>query len=790
MSDHVPMPEVAPPVWANIPVELAQRQQWLLWKFELPEKPGQKWRKTPYYVSGGRRTGDQGSDRDRQRLGTLGLVRAAFEKGGWHGVGMAFLPGDGLIGIDIDGAINAGTGEVSQRCLGIIAACNSFTEYSPSGRGCHIIVRGATHTAKSNDIGVEMFCGSQYFTFTGRPWPGAPQDLRPISEPALLGVQRLIEEAKAQRRRSNAPQPIGAPRERDESLEELRARVRAALEHVSPDMDYDDWISIGWALRDAFSDSGFAMWDSWSQRGGTYPGEAKLQSHWRSFRPSGKAAANVVGVIFKRAADAGWKPARAAPGKAPRSRPAKDSARAGRAAGGGAGDPPPDDPAPQGSDEADEPALFKHRGRPIDCRENVLYCLRDDPTLREIAKLNTFTELHERSRETPWGRGPGEWDEEDDLMLGEYLLRTWNLQVKATSTLRNGVLMAAREHKFNPIHDLIRSQKWDETPRLESWLTDVCEIQERPYTRLIGKLFIMGMVMRALRPGCKFDYMLILKGDQGLQKSGVFRALAEPWFTDNAIKVGDKDSMMAMQLVWIAESAELESLNKAETTAVKQFLSAQDDLFRPPYGAQIKRRPRHSVMGGTTNADTFLKDATGDRRFWPLEVTAVHLDVLRGMRLQLFAEALHRLKAKEQYWPTREQERELIFPEQERFKKEERWEDYLDQYVNALHNHKSDDPNDPVPWKRGFFSTVELYDKALSIKADRIDGAGQMDNRISVAMKSLGFERHREKTGLRRRGWMRKSAAPEASQGLQSPTSSPGGSAGEIHAEGADDLPL
>jgi putative DNA primase/helicase len=133
----------------------------------------------------------------------------------------------------------------------------------------------------------------------------------------------------------------------------------------------------------------------------------------------------------------------------------------------------------------------------------------------------------------------------------------------------------------------------------------------------------MGMVMRAMRPGCKFDYMLILKGEQGLAKSGSFRALAEPWFTDNAIKVGDKDSMMAMQLVWIAESAELESLNKAETTAVKQFLSAQEDMYRPPYGAQIKKRPRHTVMGGTTNADTFLKDATGDRRFWPLEVEVV-----------------------------------------------------------------------------------------------------------------------------------------------------------------------
>jgi putative DNA primase/helicase len=391
--------------------------------------------------------------------------------------------------------------------------------------------------------------------------------------------------------------------------------------------------------------------------------------------------------------------------------------------------------------------------------------MRADPQLKGLAQLNTFTELHERSRTTPWGRPPGEWDEEDDLETGLLLAEKWKLLVKATSTLRQGVLMAAREHKFNPIHDLIKSQEWDGTPRLDHWLPDVFEIEDRPYTRLVGRCFLMGLVARAMQPGVKFDFMLILKGPQGIAKSGAFRVLGEPWYTDNAIRVGDKDSLMAMQLVWIAESAELESLNKAETTLIKQFLSAQEDMYRPPYGAQVKKRPRHTVMGGTTNADNFLKDASGDRRFWPLEVEVVHLDVLRGMRLQLFAEALHRLRAKEQYWPTREQEKELIFPEQVRFKKEERWEDYLDAYVNARTNDKHDDAMDSPRCHRDFFTSVELYDKALTIKADRIDGAGQMDSRIANAMKALGFVKHRETTKTRRRGWVRLPAMPPALSG-------------------------
>jgi predicted P-loop ATPase len=270
----------------------------------------------------------------------------------------------------------------------------------------------------------------------------------------------------------------------------------------------------------------------------------------------------------------------------------------------------------------------------------------------------------------------------------------------------------------------------------------------------------MGLVKRALQPGCKFDYMLIIKGEQGLKKSTAFRALAYPFFTDNAIRMGDKDSLMAMQLVWIAESAELESLNKSETTQIKQFLSAQEDMFRPPYGSQLIRAKRHSVNVGTTNADTFLKDATGDRRFWPLEVQVVNEDTLAGMRLQLFAEALHRLEAGERFWPSREEEKELVFPEQEPFKRTDTWEDMIDAYVNRDEVDKHDDPTEPVNSKRKFFTTIEIYEKALLIKADRIAGAGNMDTRIGNAMRSLNFDRHRETAGKRRRGFMRKPPAP------------------------------
>ena len=166
-----------------LPQAMRERQQWLVWRFERYDGD-KKPRKVPYYVSGDKRTGTQGSEADRAALATFDRALAELQGSRYNGIGFAFLPGDGLIGIDIDGAVDADTGEVSARCQSIIQACASYTEWSPSGTGVHIIVAGESETFKDNAIGVEVFCGRQFFTCTGRPWDGAPADVAPI-DPAV-----------------------------------------------------------------------------------------------------------------------------------------------------------------------------------------------------------------------------------------------------------------------------------------------------------------------------------------------------------------------------------------------------------------------------------------------------------------------------------------------------------------------------------------------------------------------------------------------------------------------------
>ncbi|EJE49590.1 putative P-loop ATPase [Acidovorax sp. CF316] len=807
-SDQPTPPAALAPVWKTIPAALADRQQWVLWKYEWDVKRS-AWLKVPYYVAGGRRTGDQGSDRDRSRLATLPLARRAFEKAAgtasaWTGVGFGFLPDDGLIGIDLDKCRDLETGVLSERAAKIVQAFHSFTEFSPSGRGLHIYLLGKTQTAKSNDIGVEMFCEKQYFTVTGHHMEGTPLDVVQADDAAVRRMHVTIEEAK---KKYNPPAPAPAA-QRSTAVGERDGRDDFAYVNGEAMRALHVWVPALFGGREVKSGQGYRLtpkalgrdlqedlsikpegivdWgvaDMGDARQGKRtpvdvvmewgpgvgkPGEALrwlAQAMGITLDPPKKKNAN-------KGAAAGGQEAADAPA------PAGDAAAA-EAGGGGDGKPPKKrrrggDDSDGGDDDADGGLvelynrLVMHRGRPMDCRENVMYALQLDPTLKGMAKFNDFTRLIERSRTTPWGHPPGEWNDEDDLMLGEYLLREHRLGVKAKGTLRDGVLMAARSSRFNPVVDLIEAEAWDDVPRLETWLSTVYRLGERKdpaeaerflkYTRLIGRCFFMGLVNRAIRPGCKFDYMLIIKGEQGLAKSTLFRAIAGPFFTDNGTKVGEKDSLMAQQLAWIVESAELESLNKAESTSIKQYLSVQDDLYRPPYGAQMVKAPRHFVNVGTTNAETFLKDATGDRRFWPLEVFEVFLERLKEMLPQLLAEAMARLDRGEQYWPTREEEKALVFPEHEQFKHTDSWEDMLHEYVNAPTAKKM---GVPAGATREFFATTELYE-AMGIKADRIDANGNMDGRMGRAMKGLGFERHRESNGARRRGFKRLKLDQEA----------------------------
>ncbi len=717
------------PDFSAIPEALKQRPQWLCWRLE--QKSGaKKPAKMPYYASGKRRTGVQGSDEDRAALVTFGVAVAAMDLLQASGIGFAFLPGDGLIGIDLDKMVDADTGEMSPRAQRIIEACASYTEWSPSGSGFHIYVLGTTETTKDNGIGVEMFCSKQFFTVTGRHLAGTPTEVAAIDDKVLRRLRKTIDMAKGGFSDRPAPAPKAAPLTPASSE---RERVLSALDALDPGLGYDEWLQIGMALHSGLGGNGFAVWSSWSARSDKYPGEAVLATHWKSFKP-GRTG---IGTLFHLAKQAGWKPPRRSGGK-------------------------PFIPLPPASAvEAVKPVSNAWRyglwrndaGNPRPIRENVEHCLTEHPALSGLVGYNLFAHRLEKRTAAPWGGDKGEWKTQDTRELASWLANEAGLILKLKDVADAVALVAWRNH-VNPVRDLLLSlPEWDGTDRLDHWMIDCLGAMDTPYTRLVGRKFIMGICKRVLDPGCKFDYMLILEGEQGRGKSSTFRTLAwmDEWFNDTPFSANlDKDARLALHGCLIYEISEMHGFNKADSNAVKVFLSQMDDKLRAPYAEQHEVFKRSMVFGGTTNETEYFRDRTGNRRFWPVAILLANLELLREWREQLFAEALHRLKAGEPVYPDRDAENSLCKPEQEKRLVKDPWGDFITAWL-AL----------PANAGCNFLTYVEVF-QILKVEAARITPFGDDGGRVRRVMESIGWFAARERVnGVQQRGFKRPTLEPD-----------------------------
>ena len=177
---------------------------------------------------------------------------------------------------------------------------------------------------------------------------------------------------------------------------------------------------------------------------------------------------------------------------------------------------------------------------------------------------------------------------------------------------------------FNPVLDYLDSLQWDGKPRLDRWLIDYCGADDTPFNRAVGRKTLVAAVRRVRQPGCKFDYILSLEGKQGMGKSSLLRILAGQYFTDTAIiGVDSKRQQENVQGVWIYELAELVRLNKTEVREVKVFASQTHDKARKPYDRDVTNAPRKCIFVATTNDDKYLRDPTGNRRWWPVKIHGV-----------------------------------------------------------------------------------------------------------------------------------------------------------------------
>ncbi|MEQ1754701.1 MAG: VapE domain-containing protein [Micropepsaceae bacterium] len=200
----------------------------------------------------------------------------------------------------------------------------------------------------------------------------------------------------------------------------------------------------------------------------------------------------------------------------------------------------------------------------------------------------------------------------------------------------------ARRSPFHPVRRYLDCLSWDGVPRLDNWLSHYAGAEPTSFNKSVGAIVLIAAVRRVRSPGCKFDEMLVLESKQGTDKSGALKILAvdESWFSDDVpFNADSKRTIESLSGKWLLEAAELSGLGNSDVEHVKAFLSRSRDRARMSYHRLVTEAARQSILIGTSNKSEYLRDASGNRRFWPVRVVKFDLEALKRDRDQLWAEA-------------------------------------------------------------------------------------------------------------------------------------------------------
>lgn len=352
--------------------------------------------------------------------------------------------------------------------------------------------------------------------------------------------------------------------------------------------------------------------------------------------------------------------------------------------------------------------------------ENVMLILRNDKDLASIS----YNELEY----SPWikeqaywvqGKADRRFKEVDEDWILDHFERKYKMVKK--EYILSKLNMRISENRFNPVRDYLNTLSWDGTPRIEKLLIEYLGVEDSIYTREATRKVLIAAVKRIYEPGCKFDECLVLVGKQGIGKSQIIKKLGGKWAKDSLTTYDGKQPMEALRGAWIMEIAELAAMKKAEGERVKHFKTQEEDVYRPAYGKYIEDFPRQCIFIGTTNTHDFLKDPTGNRRYYPMttdkskitkdlwtELTKAEVD-------QIWGEAIHYYKQGERLQLSSEAEK--IAEEKRKIHTEQiPYQESLKEYLDM-----------PVPEDWGAYSLLKRRDYINSVTKE-----GTPRNKICV----------------------------------------------------------
>lgn len=620
-------------------------KRWVSWKLEQSKGRATK---IPYSLSG-----KMASSTDEKSWSTAAEVKAKTP----DNLGIVFTPDQNLLGIDLDKCLEGEkiTHAQKENIAQLIIEADTYTEVSPSGTGLHIYLAlseplSLEHNRHGN---FEAYTDGRYFTVTGIPYRES-RGVRTVTPEEALALLAII----GYPWNKDTTEPISSTGENGHTSKnkDILHVSRATPGEIYTDEQINKKLfkSKGGAKAQRLYEGDLADY-----KGDGSAGDMALLSHYAFW--TGKNAvqmerlwlASPLGTREKtqKRADYRSRSIKAAISVCKEVYESKSRKQ-------------------EREMKADAPELdllftmTREREKIFTrCTENVARILRNHPYFAGTVRFDTFKNIFEiRSAKDADALAPWRQLEDNDTVVIQTSIqqRFECFQNIGKEMVEDAVTLVGFEKKIDSAADWLKGLVWDKKPRLDMWLTHTFHVEDSKYYRAVASNWMKGIARRIMEPGCKFDYVLVLEGEQGTKKSTSLAVLGGAWHVETTMGVDSKDFFMQLQGKVIVEFSEGETLSRTETKKMKAIITQQMDRFRPPYGRLSIDTPRRCVFAMTTNQSEYLKDETGNRRWLPVAcVGNADIEWLSENREQLYAEAYHRgVKGRETLYE---------FPEEETF---------------------------------------------------------------------------------------------------------------------------
>lgn len=410
------------------------------------------------------------------------------------------------------------------------------------------------------------------------------------------------------------------------------------------------------------------------------------------------------------------------------------------------------------------------------CVHNALLVLQNDPVWKGCFAYDDFAQRTVLMRDLPaldyFREGPAvtipdphastrrnvtasrqfagikEIDDQDCTRIVAWLEAT-DLKLSISSGMITEVVnLIAQTRKIHPVRDYLLALQWDGVPRIGAmptedrpegtpgWLTTFFGARDAEYTRKVSQWWMISAVARVMQPGCQADHMIILEGGQGKGKSQGLRALAEPWYSEDLDLTDIPRAQQMLAGKWVLGLDELDGMGRQTVEAAKKFFTQPWDRYRQPYGRHARDYPRQCVFVGTTNSEGgYLRDVSGNRRYWPVATNEIDVEKVRAFRDQLWAEAVVLYRAGN-FWHPQAGDADILRPEQDQRLDEDPWTEAVLKYADQRWNRL-------VPWddESNIITGSELLADALKLEKSRWNKAEYM--RVGKILTAAGWSKDR-----------------------------------------------